>query len=66
MPGVQIMNVQDLKKLLESVPDNYEVRSRYANAHLNNDEMWWQFNFSDYVDEVKIIHSKHAIMILRS
>ncbi len=48
------MNVKELKELLEKVPDNYEIRTRSQNAHLNNDESSW--HFSGEITKIKPIH----------
>ncbi len=49
------MKVKKLKELLSKIPDDYEIRSRSQNAHLNNDEMHWQLNFSDVITKVKAL-----------
>ncbi len=59
------MYVKELKELLEKVPDNYEIRTRACNAHLHNDEAQWQINFSGEITELKSIHSRRILMLIR-
>lgn len=59
------MNVKELKELLKSVPDNYEIRTRPCNAHSNTDEPSWQLSFSGEVTEIKPIHSHKVLMLIR-
>ena len=59
------MKVKELKDLLEKIPDYYEIRTRPCNAHLDNDESTWQLNFSGEITEVKSIHSRKILMLIR-
>ena len=59
------MKVKELKELLEKIPDNYEIRTRPCNAHLDNDELSWQLHFSGEVTEIKPIHSHKVLMLIR-
>ena len=59
------MKVKKLRELLEKIPDNYEIRTRPCNAHLDNDESIWQVNFSGEITVVKPIHSRKILMLVR-
>ena len=59
------MKVKKLKELLEKIPDNYEIRTRPCDAHLVNDELYWQLHFSGEVTEIKPIHSHKVLMLIR-
>lgn len=59
------MNVKELKELLKSIPDNYEIRTRSENSNLDNDESTWQLNFSGVITEIKSIHSRKILMLIR-
>ena len=59
------MNVGELKRLLNEIPDNYKVRSRAKNAHLRDDETTWQIGFSGTVMEVNTIDSQESVMLIR-
>lgn len=59
------MKVKDLKKLLKDVPDNYEIKSRDENAHLNNDEVPWQLGFADGITKVKVVDTYNIVMLIR-
>lgn len=47
------MNVGELKKLLETVPDDYELRNAT------------EFAFSCAVPRIEVIHSRKVVMIKR-
>lgn len=59
------MNVKKLKELLNDVPDDYIIRSRAENSNLQQDEIPWQFGFSGYILQVKVIEKQNAIMLIR-
>ena len=59
------MDVGELREILSEIPDDYEVRSRAENAHLNEDEIPWQLNFSGILTKVKAVDSQRAVMLIR-
>jgi len=59
------MKVKKLRELMEKIPDNYEIRTRSCNAHLDSDESSWQLHFSGEITEIKPIHSHKIVMLIR-
>ncbi len=59
------MKVKRLRELLKDIPNNYEIRTRSCNAALDNDEVSWQLNFSGEITEIKPIHSRKIVMLIR-
>jgi len=59
------MKVKDLKKELNDIPDEYEIRSRAINAHLNNDEISWQLHFADEITKIKVVAVQKTVMLIR-
>ncbi len=59
------MKVKKLRKLLEDIPDNYEIRTRPCNAALNSNEDLWQLNFSGEIVEIELVHSYKIVMLIR-
>lgn len=62
---MKTMTVKELKEALEKIPDGYEVKSRSSNAHLNNDEISWQFGCAGVITKVKTVDSQKAVMLIR-
>lgn len=59
------MKVKELKKLLKNVPDDYDIRTRAENAHLNQDEISWQLNFSGVITKVKVVDIHDTVVLIR-
>lgn len=59
------MNVKRLKEILEFIPDDYEIRSRSENAHLNNDEKQYNLNFMGILETVKIVDIHKTVVFIR-
>lgn len=62
---METLNVGKLKKMSENVPDEYQIRSRSGNAHLDKDEFPWQHNFLDVVKKVKRVDNLKTIVLIR-
>lgn len=58
------MNIKELKKLLEKIPDNYEIRIRSENSILDDNKIPLNLYFSGHIKEIKPIHSFRTLMIV--
>ena len=61
----ETMSVGELKEALNEIPDSYRIRTRPKNAHLSDDEIQWQLNFSGVVKKIKIVDSQKTVMLIR-
>jgi hypothetical protein len=62
---METMTVKELIEALQKIPNEYHVRSRAKNAHLDNDEMPWQLGFADVITKVKKVDSQQTVMLIR-
>lgn len=59
------MTVKELKEALENIPDDFLIRSRAKNAHLDKDNLEWQLSCSDVLSKVKFVEEHKTVMLIR-
>ena len=60
-----MMNIKKIKEIIEFLPDDYEIRSRPENAHLNNDSNRSDLNFMGKIETVKIVDIHKTVVLIR-
>lgn len=59
------MNIKELKKGIDKIPDDYEIRTRSTNSNLHNDESITDVSFYGIISKVKPVHSQKILMLIR-